>query len=92
MASQARGPVAVLLAGNEVVAAVGGGARGQAEGVGQADEGHEFAQLLQAAQVGGFQVETPVFQVLEALLIRPPLGVALREVVQAGRGKQPANR
>ena len=81
VASQARGPVAVLLAGNGVTAAVGGCAHAQAEGVGQADEGHEFAQLLQAAQVGGFQVETPAFQVLEALLNRPPLGVELLEVV-----------
>ena len=81
MASQARGPVAVLLAGNRLPPAVGGRAHAQAEGVGQADEGHEFAQLLQAAQVGGFQVETPAFQVLEALLNCPPLGVELREVV-----------
>ena len=73
-------------------AAVGGRAHAQTKRVGQADQGHELAQLLETAQVGGFQVKAPPFQVLEALLIRPPLGVALREVVQAGRGKQPANR
>ena len=61
MASQARGPVAVLLAGNGVSYAVGGCAHAQAEGVGQADEGHELAQLLETAQVGGFQVKAPAF-------------------------------
>ena len=81
MASQARGSVAVLLAGNGVTAAVGGCAHAQTKRVSQADEGHEFAQFLQAAQVGGFQVKAPPFQVLKALLNRPPLGVELREVV-----------
>ena len=48
VASQARSPVAVLLAGNGVAAAVGGCAHAQAEGVGQADEGHAFAPLLRS--------------------------------------------
>ena len=48
MAAQADGGAAVVFAGNRLAAAVGDRAHAQAKGVGQADEGHELAQLVGA--------------------------------------------
>ncbi len=49
VAAEARGSIAVLFAGNGLDFLMGDRAHAQAQGVGQADEGHEFAQLLVAA-------------------------------------------
>ena len=92
VAAQAGGPVAVVFAGNGLAAAVGDRPHAQAKRVGQADESHELAQLVPAAQMTGFQVKAPPFQILKALLNRPALGVQLLEVVQAGRGKKEDER
>ena len=83
MAAQAGGGAAVVFAGNRLPPAVGSRAHAQAKGVGQADEGHELAKFMQATQVGGFQVESPSLQVLEALLNGPAPGVKRLEVVEA---------
>ena len=88
VATPARGPVAVVFAGNRLPPAVGSRAHAQAKGVGQADEGHELTQFMQATQVGGSPVEPPPLQVLEALLDGPAPGVKRLEVVEAVRGEE----
>ena len=62
MAAQVHGPVVVVFAGNRLPPAVDSLAHAQAKGVGQADEGHELAQFMQATQVGGSPVEPPPLQ------------------------------
>ena len=64
MPAEAFGGVAVFFAGNGGAASVGPLAHAQAKGVGQADEGDELSQLVEAAQAGVFQVEAPSFEML----------------------------
>ena len=83
MPAEAFGGVAVFFAGNGGAASGGPLAHTQAKGVGQADEGDELSQLVEAAQAGVFQVETPSFEILKALLNRSAPGVELVHVSQA---------
>ena len=77
MPAEAFGGVAVFFAGNGGAASVGPLAHAQAKSIGQADEGDELSQLVEAAQASVFQVEAPSFEVLKALLNRPAPGVEL---------------
>jgi hypothetical protein len=60
----------------------------QAKGVGQANQGQEFAQLVVARQVAAFQVKAVAFEVLKTLLYRPALRLQLSHLLQARRAKE----
>ena len=77
----------MLFAGNGL-ASVCGVPHGQTKGVGQTDQGQEFTQLVVAGQVAVFQVKPPAFQILEALLDGPALGVELAQLLQARGAKE----
>ena len=77
----------MLFAGNGL-ASVCGVPHGQTKGVGQTDQGQEFTQRVVAGQVAVFQVKPPAFQILEALLDGPALGVELAQLLQARGAKE----